>query len=123
MGLPVDFLVIGGQVNDCTQAIKLLGERQAEWVLADRGYDSQAILDHIEAMGAVAVVPSKSNRKQQRTHDKELYRKRNRIERCFSILKYFRRFATRYEKLKQNFNALVALACSWLHLQLYVDTA
>jgi transposase len=102
---------------------ELLGERKVGRVLADKGYDSQAILDHIEAMGAVAVVPSKSNRKQQRTHDKVLYRQRNRIERCFSRLKHFRRFATRYEKLKQNFKALVALACSWLHLQLYVDTA
>ena len=101
----MDFRVTGGQVNDCTQAIDLLGERKAEWVLADKGYDSQAILDHIEAMGAVAVVPSKSNRKQQRTHDKELYRKRNRIERCFSRLKHFRRCATRYEKLKQKFKS------------------
>ena len=92
-------------------------------MLADKGYDSQTILDPIQIMGAVAVVPSKSNRKQQRTHDKELYRKRNCIERCFSRLKHFRRFATRYEKLKQNFNAFVALACSWLHLLLYVDTA
>jgi len=123
LGLPIDFIVTGGQVNDCTQAIELLGERKAEWVLADKGYDSQAILDHIQTMGAVAVLPSKSNRRQQRTHDKELYRKRNRIERCFSKLKHFRRFATRYEKLKQNFQALVALACASLHLKLYVDTA
>ena len=123
LGLPVDFLVTAGQVNDCTQAIELLGERKAVWVLADKGFDSQPILDHIEAMGAVAVVPSKSNRKQQRSHDKKLYRQRNRIEPCFSPLKHFRRFATRYEKLKTNFIALVALACSWLHLQLYVDTA
>ena len=119
----MDFLVTGGQVNDCTQAIELLGERKAEWVLADKGYDSQAILDHIQTRGAVAVVPSKSNRRQQRTHDKELYRKQNRIERCSSKLKHFRRFATKYEKLKQNFKALVALACTWLHLKLYVDTA
>jgi hypothetical protein len=53
LGLPVDFLVTGGQVNDCTQAIELLGERRAEWVLADKGYDSHAIRDHIQAMGAV----------------------------------------------------------------------
>ena len=111
------------RLPELTPTIELLGERRAEWVLADKGYDSRAILDHIEAMGAVAVVPSKSNRKQQRTHDKELYRKRDRIERCFSRLKHFRRCATRYEKIKQNFKALVALACSWLHLQLYVDTA
>jgi transposase len=81
-------VVTAGQVHDCTQAIALLGERKAAWVLADKGYDSQQILDHIEAMGAVAVVPSKSNRKQQRSHDKELYRQRNRIERCFSRLKH-----------------------------------
>ena len=110
LGLPIDFIVTRGHVNDCTQAIELLGERKAEWVLADKGYDSQAILDHIQTMGAVAVVPSKSNRRQQRTHDKELYRKRNRIERCFS-------------KLKQKFQALVALAYASLHLKLYVDTA
>ena len=61
----MDFLVTGGQINDCTQAIELLGERRADWVLADKGYDSQASLDHIEAMGAVAVVPSKANRKQR----------------------------------------------------------
>ena len=59
----------------------------------------------------------------QREYDKDLYKQRNRIERCFSKLKCFRRFATRYEKSKACFQALVALACTWLHLRLYVDTA
>ncbi len=89
----------------------------------DKGYDSQQFPYHIETMGPVAVIPSKSNRKQQRSHDKTLYRQRNRIDRCFSRLKHFPRFATRYEKLKTNFKALVVLACSWIHLQLFVDTA
>jgi transposase len=122
LGLPVDFILTGGERNDCTQAIDLLGKHKADWVLADKGYDSKAILAHIQQMGAIAVVPSLSSRAQPRTHDKELYRKRNRIERCFAKLKHFRRFATRYEKLKKNFKALVAIACSWLHLKLYVDT-
>jgi transposase len=122
-GLPVDFTVTAGQVNDCTQAIALLGERKASHVLADKGYDSDAILAHVASMGAVAVIPPKKNRKVQREYDKDLYKQRNRIERCFSKLKHFRRFATRYEKNKQNFQALVALACSWLILKLYVDTA
>jgi transposase len=52
-----------------------------------------------------------------------LYKLRNRIERCFSELKHFRRFATLYEKSKACFTALVALACSWIILKLYVDTA
>jgi transposase len=123
LGLPLDFLVTGGQVNDCTQAIQLLGQHRAEAVLADKGYDADAIVEHVEALGAKAVIPPKRNRKVQREYDKDLYKQRNRIERCFSKLKCFRRFATRYEKSKTSFKALVALACTWICLQLYVDTA
>ncbi len=119
----MDFVVTAGQVNDCTQAIALLGEHTASHVLADKGYDTNNIVEHIGAMGAVVVIPPKANRTVQREYDRDLYKQRNRIERCFSKLKHFRRFATRYEKNKENFNALVALACAWLHLQLYVDTA
>ena len=72
-----------------------------------KGYDSDAIVAHVEAHGAKAVIPPR----------------RNRIERCFSKLKHFRRFATRYEKSRASFTALVALACSWIILQLIVDTA
>jgi transposase len=121
--MPLDFLITGGQVNDCTQAIELLGQHKAEAVLADKGYDADAILEHVEAMGVKAVIPPKRNRKVQREYDKDLYKQRNRIERCFSKLKCFRRFATRYEKSKACFKALVALACAWICLQLYVDTA
>jgi transposase len=116
------FLITGGQVNDCTQAIALLGQHKAEAVLADKGYDADAIVEHVEAMGAKAVIPPKRNRKVQREYDKDLYKQRNRIDRCFSKLKQFRRFATRYEKSKDCFDALVALACTWFNLQLYVDT-
>jgi len=110
-------------MNDCTQAIELLGQHKVDAVLADKGYDSDAIVKHVEAMGAKTVIPSKRNRKLQREYDKDLYKQRNRIERCFSKLKQFRRFATRYEKSKTCFKALVAIACAWIHLQLYVDTA
>ena len=92
----MDFVITGGQVNDCTQAIELLGQHKAEAVLADKGYDADAIVEHVEAMGAKAVIPPKRNRKVQREYDKDLYKQRNRIERCFSKLKCFRRFATRY---------------------------
>jgi len=121
-GAPVDFCNTGGQVNDCTQAIELPGTHKAEAVLADKGYDADIIVEHIEAMGAKAIIPPKRNRKAQREYDQILYKQRNLIERCFSKLKHFRRFATRYEKSKTTFNAMVALACSWIILKLYVDT-
>ena len=91
--------------------------------MADRGYDSNAIVAAIEAIGAEAVIPSKICRKVQRPHDRTLYKLRNRIERCFNRLKNFRRLATRYCKRRVAFQATVTLACAWLHLERYVDTA
>ena len=58
--------------------------------------------------------------KQQRAYDRELYKQRNRIERCFNKLKHFRRFATRYCKTIQAFRSFTALACAWLRLKLYL---
>jgi putative transposase len=63
-------------------------------------------------MAAKVVIPPKRNRKVQRAYDEALYKQRNRIERCFSKLKCFRRFATRYERSKARFHALIALACA-----------
>ena len=122
--MPLQFLVTAGQISDYTPAVELLGMHQAEAVIADKGYDSDGIVEHVRTrMQAKAVIPPRSHRKQQREYDKALYKLRNRIERCFSKLKQFRRFATRYEKSKTCFQALVALACTWIILLLYVDTA
>jgi len=116
LGQSVDFLVTAGQVADCTPAIPLLGERKAEAVLADKGYDADSIVQPIETAGATAVIPPKANRKTPRPYHKTLYKQRHRIKRCFSQLKHFRRLATRFEKNKINFEAVVALACSVLLL-------
>ena len=122
--MPLEFLITAGQISDYTPAVELLGERKAEAVIADKGYDSDAIVDHIQnQMQARAVIPPRSNRNQQRNYDRALYKLRNRIERCFNKLKQFRRFATRYEKSKTCFHALVALACTWIIRLLSVDTA
>jgi transposase len=117
LGQPVDFLITAGQVADCTQALSLLGQRQPRAVLADKGYDADSIVEHIKAAGATPVIPPTANRKVLRPYHKTLYKQRNRIERCFSQLKHFRRIATRFEKNKCNFHSLVALACSMLLLR------
>ncbi len=122
-GLPVAFHVTAGQVHDCTQAALLLEGRQAEAVLADRGYDTNAILAQIQAAAAEAVIPSCRHRRVQREHNRTLYAHRNRIERCFNRLKQMRRFSTRYCKTIEAFRSFTALACAWIRLQLYVDTA
>jgi transposase len=121
--MPVEFLLTGGQISDYTPALELLGQHKAEAVLADKCYDSDKIVAHVEkTMKAKAVIPPRANRKQPRDYEKTLYKLRNRIERCFSKLKQFRRLATRYEKSRRCFLALVALACTWIVLKLIVDT-
>ncbi|GJL50449.1 MAG: hypothetical protein NPIRA01_16760 [Nitrospirales bacterium] len=85
-------------------------------VLGDKAYDAQAVLDAIEHCGATAVIPPKVSRRIQRNYDKYLYRARADIECFLQRLKQFRRLATRYEKLAQNFHAFLSLAATiiWL---------
>jgi transposase len=79
-------------------------------LLADRGYDSDAIREDSWFHGTDPVIPAKSNRKVQRPVDPALYALRNRIERFFNKLKNARRVATRYDKTAESFLAFIQLA-------------
>jgi len=79
-------------------------------MLADKGYDSDAIRLDLERRGVDPVIPTKANRKRQRSICKKTYALRNRIERFFNKLKHSRRCATRYDKLTNSFLGFVQLA-------------
>ena len=81
-----------------------------EALLADKGYDADAIRAEIAAAGVEAVIPSKSNRRIAIPHDREKYRWRNLVERMFSKLKNWRRVATRYDKTRESYRGSVAFA-------------
>lgn len=112
--LPVVLLLSAGQEADVSHAPALLAAvpvtAEVGVVIADKGYDSKAVVGVIEARGAEAVIPSLSNRKEQRPIDKERYKDRNLAERFWSKVKQFRRVATRYEKTARNFLAFVQVA-------------
>lgn len=108
-GRPVRFVLTGGQRNDITQAPALLAGFRPAFVLADRGYDSRALVASIQATGAVAVIPPRTCQ-QPRPFDPARYRLRNRIERCSGRLKQHRRIATRYDRNARNFLAFLYLA-------------
>lgn len=90
---------------------------EGEAVLADRGYDSNAIRAKIAAAGMSAVIPSNRSRKTIIPHDELLYRQRNRIEHCFNRLKHFRRIATRYDRRAVHFVAFLSLAAAVLWMR------
>lgn len=109
-GLPVRLHITPGQASDKTAAPLLLDTLPPGTVIADRGYDSLAIVERVAARGGTAHIPTQSRVRLQRSVPPELYRRRNLIERFFCKLKQFRRIATRFEKHATNFLAAVALA-------------
>jgi len=92
-------------------------------VLADKAYDADRIRASLRDRGAFANIPPKVNRRSKPYFSTWLYRERNLIERFFSKLKHFRRVGTRYDKLAENFLAMVQLASMRLWLRVYESTA
>ena len=80
-------------------------------LLADKGYDSNAILEQALSQGMQPVIPPKKNRKDQREYDKEIYRLRHQVENAFLHLKRCRGIATRYAKNTMPFLAAVQIRC------------
>ena len=109
LGNPVALSLTPGQAADITQAEPLLDQIDPEALLADKGYDSDALVETLIERGITLVIPPKANRKEPRKTDFALYRERNLVERFFCKLKQYRAIATRYDKLANTFLAAVAL--------------
>jgi transposase len=90
-GLPVRFILTGGQRNDITQAHALIDGLPAEHVLADAAYDADHFRDGASAQKAHAVIPSHPSRAKKHPLDKDIYKERHLVECCFSKLTHFRR--------------------------------
>ena len=117
LGRPLRFILTGGQVHDIVSAPALLHGIEAAAVIADKAYDSNGLRQLIAAAGMTAVIPSKRSRKLQIPHDPELYKARNRIERCFNKLKHFRRFATRFDRRAAHVLAFIHLASAMIWMR------
>lgn len=118
LGNPLGLTLTGSEHADIGQAIELLDKApDAEAALADKGYDSDALVEHIETIPAAAVIPPRSNRSSPRAYDRHRYKARNLVEGFFNRLKQFRRIATRYEKRAAHFAAMVICGCIVLWLK------
>lgn len=122
-GLPLRIVLSAGQASDKAAVAALIdGLPPAPALVADRGYDAQAIIDLVAAQGGCAHIPTQKDRKVQRSIDPAIYRQRNQVERFFCKLKHFRRVATRFDKLARNFLAAVLLASTRLWIRAYEST-
>lgn len=111
LGRPFALALTPGNIADTTAAPGLLARLSgARYLIADKGYDANALRDDLRRRGTVPVIPGRANRTRTITYDKRRYRERHLIENAFCRLKDFRRVATRYDKLAGNFLSAVAIA-------------
>ena len=91
-GLPLRIVLSAGQASDKAAVAELIdGLPPAQALIADRGYDAQAVIELVRSRGGCAHIPTQKDRKLQRSVDPAIYRQRNLVERFFCKLKHFRR--------------------------------
>ncbi|UYM26228.1 IS5 family transposase [Streptomyces albus] len=133
VGRPLAFILTSGNTNDCTQftavmeAIRVprIGPGRPrvrpDHVLGDKGYSSKAIRAWLRRRGITHTIPERADQIRNRarrgslggpppTVDREIYKHRNVVERCFSRLKQWRGIATRYDKTAESYQAAITLA-------------
>lgn len=79
-------------------------------VAGDKAYSTKAIRDWLKHFGIKDVIPKKSNQRRSTRFAKKVYRRRNIVERVIGKLKECRRIATRYEKTKEHYLAMIKIA-------------
>ena len=117
MGNPLRFKLTPGNTSDTGQLVELIEGLPGQELLADKAYDSDAIVQEAMDKRMEVVIPPKANRKKKRAFDALKYRARHLVENLFQRMKVYRRVATRYEKLDTRFLSILHLvgAMKWLH--------
>ncbi|WP_327290135.1 IS5 family transposase [Streptomyces sp. NBC_01198] len=132
-GLPLAILLTPGQRHDRPCARPLL-ERirvprislgrprcRPDQVIADKAYSSRGFSAYLSQRGIACTIPDKNDQQRHRHNrgrhggrppafDRQIYRQRNVVERCFNRLKGFRGIATRYDKTATSYEAAINLA-------------
>ena len=117
LGLPLRFILSGGQSADIAYAQSLVENIQTPMLLADRGYDTDTFLTWLANNDIQAVIPPKASWKEQRECDFVLYKERHVVECTFGKLKHYRRMATRYKRTSCHYMGMLSFAAAMLWLR------
>jgi transposase len=110
LGGVLRFRLTPGQRNDITQAPILLEATRNARVIADKGYDSNALLEQLRNQGCTPVIPPRKNRKNPQKYDEHVYKERHLIECFFGKIKHFRRVFSRFDKTADAYAAFICIA-------------
>jgi transposase len=104
--------ITAGNVSDYKGAEHFLPNLpNAKHMLADRGFDADWFRNGLKDKGIEPCIPPKKNRKEDIPYDKELYKKRHKVENMFAKLKDWRRIAMRYDRCAHTFFSAICIAC------------
>ena len=115
-GRPLHVALTPGERHELIAAPELLDYARGDALIGDTGYDSNEFRAELKARGIKAVISSKPERKRAIPKDRKLYAKRYLVELFFHSLKRFRGIATRFDKTRTSYLALVHVACISLWL-------
>ena len=112
LGNLVQFVLLPGQRFDTVGVPPLIEGVTFAALIADKAFDSDAIIAELDARGAKVVISQHSRRAQPLAIDTEMYKWRHLIENFFCKLKEFKRIAMRADKTDQSFAANIHLAAA-----------
>jgi transposase len=112
LGNLVRFELLPGQRFDAVGVPPLIHGLSFAALIADKAFDSDAILANLDERGAKVVISQHPRRSQSRKIDEEMHKWRHLIENFFCKLKEFKRIALRADKTDQSFSAMIRLAAT-----------
>ena len=109
---PIRLFLSAANEADISHAQTMAEEIPGAMLVGDKGYDSDAFRQWLLERGLKPCIPPRSNRRAPSAYSKPSYRKRHVVENFFERIKNFRRVATRYDKLAENYPGFVCLAAT-----------
>lgn len=109
--MPVRAAITSGTVADCTLTCRVMDGFDADYVLADKGHDSDSLIEHMKEHGMKPVIPPRKNRKNQREYAHYLYHCSHLVENAIVELRKRRGIAMIYMKNTASFLAAVHIRC------------
>jgi transposase len=112
LGNLVRFKLLPGHRFDTVGVAPLIDGVEFGGLIADKAFDSDAIIAELNERGAKVVISQHPRRSRPLAIDAEIYKWRHLIENFFGKLKEFKRIALRADKTDQSFEAMIYLAAA-----------
>jgi transposase len=112
LGNLVRFVLLPGHRFDTVGVAPLISGIEFGGLIADKAFDSNAIIAELDERGAKVVISQHPRRAKPLDIDADLYKWRHLIESFFCKLKEFKRVAMRSDKTDQSFSAMIHLAAA-----------